>query len=61
VIGGGLVAAADLILPEVRARFLDLALAGNLRPEIPIVTAELGERAGALGAALLAAESASPA
>jgi glucokinase len=58
VIGGGLVEAADLILPQVRRQFLDLVMAGSLRPEIPIVAAELGERAGALGAALLAADAA---
>ena len=30
-------------------------MAGEQRPEVPIVAAELGERAGAIGAALLAA------
>lgn len=56
VIGGGLVEAADLLLPEVRTRFADLVMAGSLRPEVRIVPAELGERAGAIGAALLAAQ-----
>ncbi len=56
VIGGGLVEAADLLLPQVRSRFADLVMAGDRRPEVPIVAAELGERAGAIGAALLAAE-----
>jgi len=55
VIGGGLVEAADLLLPEVRARFAALVMAGERRPIVPIVPAELGERAGAIGAALLAA------
>ena len=55
VIGGGLVEAADLLLPEVRRRFADLVMAGEVRPEVPIVPAHLGERAGAIGAALLAA------
>jgi len=54
VIGGGLVEAADLLLPEVRTRFADLVMAGAVRPEVPIVPAQLGERAGAIGAALLA-------
>jgi glucokinase len=54
VIGGGLVEAADLLLPEVRARFATLVLAGEHRPIVPIVPAVLGERAGAIGAALLA-------
>lgn len=55
VIGGGLVEAADLILPEVRVRFAELVMAGDQRPEVPIVPAALGERAGAIGAAVLAA------
>jgi glucokinase len=55
VIGGGLVDAADLLLPDVRARFADFVMAGEERPELPIVPAALGERAGAIGAALLAA------
>ncbi len=56
VIGGGLVEAADLLLPEVQRRFADLVMAGDRRPAVPIVAAALGERAGAIGAALLAAE-----
>jgi glucokinase len=55
VIGGGLVEAADLILPEVRVRFAELVMAGDQRPALPIVPAALGERAGAIGAAVLAA------
>ncbi len=54
VIGGGLVEAADLVLPEARTRFAQLVMAGEQRPIVPIVPAELGERAGAIGAALLA-------
>jgi glucokinase len=56
VIGGGLVEAADLLLPEVRRRFADLVMAGDRRPPVPILPAELGERAGAIGAALVAVE-----
>ena len=55
VIGGGLVDAADLLLPEVRPRFADLVMAGGQRPEVPIVAAALGGRAGAIGAGVLAA------
>lgn len=55
VIGGGLVEAADVLLPEVRARFATLVMAGELRPELPILPAALGGRAGAIGAAVLAA------
>jgi glucokinase len=54
VIGGGLVEAADLVLPEVRSRFAALVMAGEQRPLVSIVPAALGDRAGAIGAALLA-------
>lgn len=57
VIGGGLVEAADLLLPEVRVHFAGLVMAGDQRPEVRIVPATLGERAGAIGAAVLAAGS----
>ena len=53
VIGGGLVDAADLLLPEVRNQFATLVLGGEKRPVVPIVPAILGEHAGAIGAALL--------
>lgn len=56
VIGGGLVDDADLFLPEVRDRVGELVMASDRREEIRIVPAELGVRAGAIGAALLAAE-----
>ena len=55
VIGGGLVEAADLLLPDVRTHFETLVMAGDRRPEVPILPAVLGERAGAIGAAVLAA------
>lgn len=53
VIGGGLVTSADLLLPDVRECFAALVMAGERRPVVPIVAAQLGERAGAIGAALL--------
>ncbi len=56
VLGGGLVTEADLFLASTHAAFAELVLAGPHRPEVPIVAARTGERAGALGAALLAAE-----
>ena len=56
VLGGGLVTEADLFLSATRAAFADLVLAGPHRHEVPVVAASTGERAGALGAALLAAE-----
>jgi glucokinase len=56
VIGGGLVEAADLLLPRVIERFPHAVMFGAHRPEVQIVPATLGERAGAIGTALRAAE-----
>lgn len=52
VIGGGLVEVGDLLLEPVRAAFPAHVMAPGER-DIRIVAAELGERAGAIGAALL--------
>jgi glucokinase len=57
VIGGGLVEAGDVLFEPVRAAFADLVEAADRRPDIAIVPASLGERAGAMGAAALACES----
>lgn len=54
VIGGGVSEDADLFLDRTRRRVRELSLGGDRRPRVPIVAARLGERAGALGAALLA-------
>lgn len=56
VLGGGMVVAADLYLPEVRSRFAELVMGGEERPVVPIVAAALGERAGAIGAAVVGAQ-----
>jgi len=56
VVGGGLAADADLFLDAARAAYADLVLGHGHRPAVPLVAAETGEQAGALGAALLAAE-----
>lgn len=53
VIGGGLVEVGDLLLDPVRRHFADLVEAGEHRPAIDIVPAELGDKAGAVGAAWL--------
>jgi glucokinase len=53
VIGGGLVEAGDLLLDPVRAAFAEQVMAPGERTDVRIVAAELGERAGAIGAALL--------
>jgi glucokinase len=54
VLGGGLVEAGDVLLTPARDAFKDLVEAVEHRPPIRIVPAELGERAGAIGAAVLA-------
>lgn len=56
VIGGGLVEAGEVLMAPTRREFLKLVEAGGARPEIRVVPAALGERAGAIGAATLAAE-----
>jgi glucokinase len=56
VIGGGLVEAADLLLPRVELALAELVMAGEERRLPPVVAAQLGERAGAIGAALLPTE-----
>ena len=57
VLGGGLVEAGELLLGPVRDAFPSLVMSASHRPPVPILAAELGERAGAIGAALLAVES----
>jgi glucokinase len=54
VLGGGLVEAGEILLQPVRHAFMNLVEAPSLRPPIDILPAALGERAGAVGAALLA-------
>lgn len=54
VIGGGLAEAGDLLLDPVRRAFAGVIMGADHRDQVPIVAAELGERAGAWGAALLA-------
>jgi len=56
VISGGLVSLGDLLLAPTRAAFLTHIEAPEHRPTVPIVPAVLGERAGAIGAAALAAD-----
>ncbi|MBA2701972.1 MAG: ROK family protein [Chloroflexi bacterium] len=57
VIGGGIAAAADLLVPEIRAEIRRRVLTTSL-DEVEIVTAELGTWAGAIGAAVHGAEAA---
>jgi glucokinase len=58
VIGGGLVSAGDALLEPTRRSFAARLLAAGHRPDVPIRPAAMGERAGAVGAALLAREAA---
>jgi glucokinase len=54
VIAGGLVEAGEVLIDAVRRAFAARIVAPEHRPAVDIVGAELGERAGAVGAALLA-------
>lgn len=53
VLGGGLAASADLLIGPIERWFSDLLYAPDLRPHPALVFADLGEQAGAVGAALL--------
>jgi glucokinase len=55
VIGGGLVEAGDLLIDPVRRALPERLMAPEERADVRVVAAELGEHAGAVGAALLAA------
>jgi glucokinase len=54
VLGGGLAEAGEILVAPTRRAFAELVEGGRQRPEIEIVPAALGERAGAIGAALAA-------
>ena len=56
VIGGGLVELGPLLFDPLHAAFMRHVEGAAYRPTIPIVPAHLGERAGAVGAAVLARE-----
>jgi glucokinase len=58
VVGGGAALAGDLLLEPVRAAYLDTVEGGDVRRDVPIVPAALGNDAGAIGAAMLASEAA---
>jgi glucokinase len=59
VLGGGLAEAGELLLAPTRRAFSEMLEGASVRPPIEIKGAVLGERAGAIGAAL-AARLASP-
>jgi len=54
VYGGGLVGTVSLVHDKVRTAFDELLEGRPYRPEVRILAAQLGERAGAIGAALVA-------
>lgn len=54
VLGGGLAASPEVFLGPVQRAFTELLYSPDHRPHPALAFAELGERAGALGAALLA-------
>ncbi len=53
LIGGGLVAEHELLLDPIRGHLDELVFAAGHRPRVPVEPTALGERAGAIGAALL--------
>jgi glucokinase len=55
VLGGGLATDPELYLPPISRWFRELLYAPDLRPHPALAFAQLGERAGAIGAALLPA------
>lgn len=56
VVGGGVAEAGDLVLTPARTAFEDSVEGLDHRPAVPIVAAQLGNDAGAIGAATLALE-----
>lgn len=56
VVGGGAIVAGDLLLDPTRAAFQQAVEGPEYRPRVPVVAAQLGNDAGAVGAAALALE-----
>lgn len=54
VLGGGLIAISERFLDDVRSQVMQRVMGGRHRPAVPIVAAELGTEAGAIGGALVA-------
>ncbi|WP_436795610.1 ROK family protein [Actinospongicola halichondriae] len=57
VLGGGVMDAADVLIDRVDAALPAEVMGSGHRPIVPVVAAKAGERAGAVGAALIAARS----
>ncbi|HYY06989.1 MAG TPA: ROK family protein, partial [Actinomycetota bacterium] len=58
VVGGGVSELGAPLLDPIRERFLRAVEFADVRPEVTIVAAALGNDAGAIGAAMLALEAA---
>ena len=58
VVGGGVGESGDLLLGPLREAYLASVEGADVRPEVAIMSAQLGNDAGAIGAALLALEAA---
>lgn len=58
VIGGGLVAAGETLLGPVREKLLPEVIGARVRTPVELVPAVLGERGGAIGAAVLGLQAA---
>lgn len=56
VMAGGVAEAGDLLLDPARAAYRDTVEAAELRPDVPIVMAALGNHTGVVGAAALVLE-----
>lgn len=56
ILGGGVLDSADVLLDRIRSGVRESVFGGAHRPEIEVTVATLGSRAGAVGAALMAAE-----
>ena len=54
VLGGGVIGSRDTVMPSVRTKFGEALYSAEARPHRRLEAAVLGERAGAIGAALLA-------
>jgi glucokinase len=54
VVGGGVIAAGDLLLTPARAAFQEAVEGASYRPAVPLLAAAMGNEAGAVGAADLA-------
>ncbi|MEX2417117.1 MAG: ROK family glucokinase [Actinomycetota bacterium] len=56
VVGGGVIAAGDMLLGPARVAFVDSVEASDFRPKVQLVAAKLGNDAGGIGAAAMALE-----